>query len=170
MGLRITTNVPSINAQRQMGNTQRELAKSYAQLSSGSRITKSADDAAGLAISERLKSTIRGYHQARRNAEDGMSMVQVAEGGMNEVSNMLVRLRELAVQTASDTIGDRERKFVDAEVQQLKKKSSELPRQPNSARPNFSTAVVENSTFKWILITTTFKTVFLSMRANRTLN
>lgn len=120
MGLRISTNIPSINASKTLGTVNRGMEKSYAQLSSGSRITKSADDAAGLSISEVLKSTIRGYGQARRNAEDGISMVQVAEGGLSEVSNMLVRLRELAVQAASDTIGDRERGFVDLEVQQLK--------------------------------------------------
>jgi flagellin len=103
-----------------MGTIQRNLQTSYAQLSSGSRITKAADDAAGLSISEVLKSTIRGYRQAHRNAEDGVSMVQVAEGGMTEISNMLVRLRELAVQSASDTVADREREFVDKEAQQLK--------------------------------------------------
>jgi flagellin len=120
MGLRVATNIPSLAAQKEMGTIQRDLQKSFAQLSSGSRITKAADDAAGLSISEVLKSTIRGYRQAHRNAEDGVSMVQVAEGGMNEISNMLVRMRELAVQSASDTIGDRERKFVDLEAQQLK--------------------------------------------------
>ncbi len=120
MGLRVTTNLPSLAAQRQMGTISRDLQKSFAQLSSGSRITKSADDAAGLSISEVLKGEIRGYRQAHRNAEDAVSMVQVAEGGMNEISNMLVRMRELAVQSASDTIGDRERTFVDKEAQQLK--------------------------------------------------
>lgn len=120
MGLRVSTNLPSLAAQKQMGTITRNLQMSFAQLSSGSRITKAADDSAGLSISEVLKSTIRGYRQAHRNAEDGVSMVQVAEGGMSEISNMLVRLRELAVQSASDTIADRERGFVDAEAQQLK--------------------------------------------------
>jgi len=120
MSLRVTTNIPSLNAQKTMGTVTRSLEKSYAQLSSGSRITKAADDAAGLSISEVLKSTIRGYNQARRNAEDGISMVQVAEGGLSEISNMMVRLRELAVQAASDTIGDKERGFIDLETQQLK--------------------------------------------------
>ncbi len=120
MGLRISTNMPSIAAQRTMSGTSRELQKSFAQLSSGSRITKSADDAAGLSISENLKSTIRGYTQAQRNANDGMSMVQVSEGGLSEISNILTRFRELGVQAASDTIGDTERGFVDKEVQQLK--------------------------------------------------
>lgn len=119
MGMRVTTNLASINAQRAMAGSQREISKSFAQLSSGSRITKAADDAAGLSISETLKSTIRGYQQAQRNANDGMSMVQVAEGGLGEISNMLTRLRELGVQAASDTVGDIERGFINKEVQQL---------------------------------------------------
>lgn len=120
MGLRITTNLPSISAQKTMATSQREIQKSFAQLSSGSRITKAADDAAGLSISETLKSTIRGYTQAQRNANDGISMVQVSEGGLGEISNILTRMRELGVQAASDTVGDTERGFVDKEVQQLK--------------------------------------------------
>lgn len=120
MGLRVSTNVASISAQKTMATTQRAIDKSFAQLSSGSRITKAADDAAGLSISETLKSTIRGYTQAQRNSNDGISMVQVSEGGLGEISNILTRMRELAVQAASDTVGDVERGFVDKEVQQLK--------------------------------------------------
>ena len=89
-------------------------------MSSGFRINQAADDAAGLAISENLRGQIRGMKQASRNSEDGVSLVQVAEGGLNEMSNMLIRLRELGVQAASDTIGDTERKFLDVEYQQLK--------------------------------------------------
>jgi flagellin len=103
-----------------MSSSQREIQKSFAQLSSGSRITKAADDAAGLGISENLKSQIRSMTQASRNANDGISMVQVAEGGLNEVSNILTRMRELGIQASSDTVGDRERGFIDKEVQQLK--------------------------------------------------
>jgi flagellin len=120
MGMRVSTNIASINAQRSMAGSQREIQKSFAQLSSGSRITKAADDAAGLSISENLKSTIRGYSQAQRNTNDGISMVQVAEGGLGEISNILTRLRELGVQAASDTVGDSERGFINKEVQQLK--------------------------------------------------
>lgn len=120
MGMRITTNVASINAQRTLTASQREISKSYAQLSSGNRITKAADDAAGLAISENLKSQIRSFSQASRNANDGISMLQVAEGGLSEVSNILTRLRELGIQSASDTVGDNERKFINKEVDQLK--------------------------------------------------
>lgn len=120
MGLRITTNVSSLNAQRNLRGTQLDLARSLARLSSGYRINQAADDAAGLAISENLKAQIRGLGKASQNALDGISMVQVAEGGLNEVSNMLIRLRELAIQASSDTVGDTERKFVDVEYQQLK--------------------------------------------------
>lgn len=120
MGLRIGTNLPSITAQRTLANSGREMQKTFAQLSSGSRITKSADDAAGLSISEGLKSQIRGYVQAGRNANDGISMVQTSEGGLGEISNILTRLRELGVQASSDTIGDQERGFIDKEVQQMK--------------------------------------------------
>jgi flagellin len=120
MGLRVATNLPSIAAQKTLSSNQREMEKSFAQLSSGSRITKAADDAAGLSISENLKSTIRGYGQAKRNASDAISMVQVAEGGLGEISNILTRLRELGVQASSDTVGERERGFIDLEVQQLK--------------------------------------------------
>jgi len=120
MGLRISTNVSSINAQRSLAGSQREIEKSFAQLSSGSRITKSADDAAGLSISEGLKGQIRSYGQSKRNAMDATSLVQVSEGGLNEISNILTRFRELGIQAASDTIGERERSFIDKEVQQLK--------------------------------------------------
>lgn len=119
MGLRITTNVASINAQRNLSQSQEAMQKSYGQLASGSRINKSADDAAGLAISETLKGQIRSYRQVGRNVADGISMVQVAEGGMNEISNIVVRLRELGVQAASDTVGAREREMINVEVKQL---------------------------------------------------
>lgn len=120
MGMRVTTNIAAINAQRNLVGSQRQMQNSMAQLSSGSRINKSADDAAGLAISENFKAQIRSSAQARRNANDGISLVQTAEGGLNEVSNVVTRLRELGIQAASDTIGDRERGFIDKEVQQLK--------------------------------------------------
>ncbi len=120
MALRISTNVASLNAQKSLRNTNLGMERSLARLSSGYRINQAADDAAGLAISENLRGQIRGLKQASRNAEDGVSLVQVAEGGLNEISNMLIRLRELGVQAASDTIGETERKFLDVEYQQLK--------------------------------------------------
>ena len=118
--MRITTNVASLNAQRNMVTNSREMQKSMSQLSTGSRITKAGDDAAGLAISENLKAQIRSYGQASRNANDGISMIQTAEQGMGEVSNIVTRLRELGIQSASDTIGDKERGFIQKEVDALK--------------------------------------------------
>jgi len=120
MGLRIATNVTALNAQRQMANTRMNLDKSLEKLASGSRINHAGDDAAGLAISENLRAQIRGFRQAKRNAQDGVSLIQVTEGGLNEVSNILIRLRELSIQAASDTIGDTERGFADREFQSLK--------------------------------------------------
>ncbi|OFZ28802.1 MAG: flagellin [Bdellovibrionales bacterium RIFCSPHIGHO2_01_FULL_40_29] len=120
MGMRIATNVPALNTQKNLYGLNNENQTTMARLSSGFRINKASDDAAGLAISENLKAQIRGFRQANRNANDGISLVQVAEGGLSEVGNMLIRLRELGVQAASDTIGDRERAFVDIEYQQLK--------------------------------------------------
>jgi len=120
MGLRINTNIAAMNAQRMLSNSTKAMGSTLERLSSGSRINKAGDDAAGLAISENLKGQIRGLRQAKRNASDGISLVQVTEGGLNEITNILVRLRELSVQAASDTIGDTERAFTDREFQSLK--------------------------------------------------
>lgn len=120
MGLRINTNVPSLSAQRSLGINTRNLNDNLRKLSSGERITKAGDDAAGLAISENLKAQIRGMRQAKRNAGDAVSLLQTAEGGMNEISNIIIRLRELSVQAASDTVGTTERGFSDIEFQSLK--------------------------------------------------
>ena len=119
MGLRINTNVPSLVAQRNLRSTRAALDRSLERLSSGSRINHAGDDAAGLAISEGLRAQIRGIGQAERNAQDGISLVQVAEGALGEVSNILIRMRELSIQSASDTIGPQERHFLDTEFQQL---------------------------------------------------
>lgn len=103
------------------------------QLSSGSRITKAADDAAGLSISEGMKAEIRSYEQARRNTNDGISLLQVAEGGLGEISNIFTRMRELGIQAASDTLGENERGYIDQEMQQL---SAEVDRIANSTNFN----------------------------------
>jgi len=120
MGFRINTNVSSLAAQRSLSVAGREGESTLQKLSSGSRITKAADDAAGLAISEKMKANIRSLKQADRNANDGISMVQTAEGGLNEISSILTRMRELAVQTSSDTVGDPEREMTNMEYQNLK--------------------------------------------------
>ncbi len=133
MGLRINTNVASLNAQRNLRGTRLSMNKSLEKLSSGQRINRAGDDAAGLAISENLKAQVRGLKQAERNAEDGISLVQIAEGALSEVSNILIRLRELGVQAASDTIGSTERKFLNVEFEQL---TSEVDRIANSTEFN----------------------------------
>lgn len=119
MGLRIRTNVQSLNAQRRLGESNKAAGNSMEKLASGYRINKSADDAAGLAISEKMKAGIVSEKQAKRNANDGVSMLQVAEGAMNEVSNILVRMRELATQASSDTISNNEREYTNREYTQL---------------------------------------------------
>jgi flagellin len=133
MGLRINTNVPSLVAQRNLRSNRQVLDRTLERLSSGSRINHAGDDAAGLAISETLRAQIRGIGQAERNAQDGISLVQVAEGGLVEVSNILIRMRELGVQAASDTVGPKERKFLDNEFQQL---AEEIDRIANSIEFN----------------------------------
>lgn len=145
MGMRVSTNVAAINAQRNLVGSQRSMSKSMSSLASGSRINIAADDAAGLAISERLKSGIRSARQANRNANDGISMIQTAEGGLNEISNIVTRLRELATQSASDTVGKTERGFLDKEVQQLK---SEVERIAKSTKWG-TTNLLDGSTPKF---------------------
>lgn len=120
MGFRINTNVASLAAQRSLSTNTRETEGNLAKLSSGSRITKASDDAAGLAISEKMKANIRSMKQADRNANDGISMIQTAEGALNETSSILTRMRELAIQTSSDTVGDSERSMTNMEYQNLK--------------------------------------------------
>ena len=125
MSFTINTNPSSLNAQRNLTATQRALAGNLARLSSGYRIVEASDDAAGLGISEKLKAQIKGLSQASRNANDGVSMIQVAEGAMNEQAGILTRLRELAVQAANGTLGSDERSFISTEATQI---TSELDR------------------------------------------
>jgi flagellin len=119
MGFRIATNVQSISAQRTLNLNKEAQNRSLEKLSAGERITRAGDDAAGLAISEKLKAEIRSLKQANRNANDGISLVQTAEGGLNEIQNILIRLRELSMQAATDTVGDVERGFTNKEVTNL---------------------------------------------------
>ncbi|MBK6732619.1 MAG: flagellin FliC [bacterium] len=119
MGLRVNTNVASLNAQRHLYDTTTRFSKSMERLSSGLRINRSGDDAAGLAISESLKSDIRALQQASRNAADGISLVQTAEGSLDEVNSILLRLRELAEQAATETLGEDERVYLNNEFQEL---------------------------------------------------
>ena len=126
MGLRIGTNVQSLSAQRYLEKNTNAQKDTLEHLSSGSRINKASDDAAGLAISEKMRGQIRSIRQDVRNANDGISMVQTAEGGMNEISSILIRFRELAIQASSDTLGDTERSFINKEVEQLKKEVTRI--------------------------------------------
>ena len=119
MPLVINTNVSSLNAQRQLVNSGNELSTAMERLSSGKRINTAADDAAGLAISNRMTSQIRGLNQAVRNANDGISLIQTAEGALDETTNILQRMRELSIQSANGIYDDSNRATLDAEVQQL---------------------------------------------------
>ncbi len=119
MGLRISTNVASQTVQKNLKQVSNNANSSLEKLSSGKRITKSADDAAGLAIATNLEAQTKGLRQATRNANDGISLIQTAEGGLNEVTNILTRMRELTIQASSDTVGENERGFLDKEYQQL---------------------------------------------------
>jgi flagellin len=119
MGIRINTNVSSLNTQRHLGNSTIAFGKSMEKLSSGLRINRAGDDAAGLAISEGLKSDIRALDQASRNAADGISMVQTAEGSLDEVSSILLRMKELAEQSANGTLSDTDRTYLNDEYTQL---------------------------------------------------
>lgn len=126
MGMRISTNTASINAQRQLSVQQKRNSHAMAALSSGSRIVTAADDAAGLAISENIKGQTKGIGIARQNAFNAISLVQVSEGGLSEINNILIRLRELGVQAASDNIGDTERDFLNTEAKQLIEESNRI--------------------------------------------
>lgn len=129
MGLRINTNVQSLTAQHRLGVTREKLEHTQDKLSSGSRIIQAQDDAAGLAISENLRSTVRATGQNIKNARDGILLLQTADGALNEITNILIRMKELSTQAASDTNGDKERAYLDNEYQQLK---MELDRISNS--------------------------------------
>jgi flagellin len=119
MGLRIYNNVEAANAHRVLNNTNAQLGKAMERLSSGLRINRAADDAAGLAVSEVMRSQIRGMNVASRNAQDGVSMVQVADGALGNVGDMLQRVRDLAVQASNGTLTDAQRLNLDKEVQQV---------------------------------------------------
>lgn len=119
MSLRIRTNVASQAVRKTLTSADRVAGDSYEKLASGKRITKSADDAAGLGIAKKMEAEVRGYRMAQRNANAGISLVQVAEGGLNEATNIMTRMRELSIQAASDTVGEKERGYLNLEYEQL---------------------------------------------------
>ena len=135
MSLRIQNNIEAFNAHRQLTNTGEKLGKSLERLSSGYRINRAADDAAGLAISEKLRGQVRGLDQAKRNVGDAVSMVQTAEGSLAEVHNMLQRVRELAVQYGNGALSTTDKAAIQSEVSQLPRTTS------RSAATTRSTAV-----------------------------
>ena len=143
MALSIKTNVESLTSQRNLSATSKALASNFARLSSGLRINTAADDAAGLAISEKMKANIRSMSQAERNANDGISLLQTAEGALNENAGVLVRMRELAMQSATDTVGTTEKALVNNEFAQL---SKEIDRIANVTEFNGTNLFLAGST------------------------
>ncbi|MFT7625346.1 MAG: flagellin [Myxococcota bacterium] len=136
MAMSLMTNTSSLSGQRHLGKTNTNLNKSLQRLSSGFRINTAMDDAAGLGVSERMRSQIRGLGQAERNANDGLSIIQTAEGAMGEISDILIRMRELSVQSANDSITDTERGYLDTEFTDL---ASEMDRISQATRFNSTT-------------------------------
>lgn len=148
MALTINTNVASLNAQRNLGKSQGALNKSMQRLSSGLRINGAKDDAAGLAISDRMTAQIRGLNQAARNANDGISLAQTAEGALQESTNILQRMRELAVQSANDTNSETDRQSLDAEVQQLKSELDRIAQTTEFNGKKLIDGTMSNATFQ----------------------
>jgi len=149
MALRINYNLASSSAQRGLGASQEAYAKQATRLSTGLRINTASDDAAGMAVSEKLKNQVRGLNQAQRNAQDAISLLQTAEGGLVETHNILARMREIAVQAANDTINNSDRANLDAEFTQLK---AEVDRIANTVQFNgtvlLNTAGATTTTFQ----------------------
>ncbi len=138
--MRIYHNIPALFAYNSVSSTNASLQKSIEKLSTGLRINSAADDAAGLAISEKMRAQVRGLDQAVRKRQDGISMIQTAEGALNETHSILQRMRELSVQAANDTLTSQDRSYIQLEVDQLKKKSPESPPPPSSTRRSCLTA------------------------------
>ncbi len=154
--LSVQTNMLAANASRQLGITTNKNAKSTEKLSSGYRINRAADDAAGLSISEKMRRQVRGLTQAAANAQDGISMVQIGEGALNEVHDMLQRANELAIKAATGTLQDGDRAMIDAEIQQLKAEIdktaqnttfNEIKLFPEGGRSPISTSFVESKAY-----------------------
>lgn len=147
MSFRVSANTVSLAAQRYLGHAQREVEKSQVALASGRRVVNAGDDAAGFAISESLRGQLSGTRQAKFNAENAVSLIQTAEGGLNEQNNILVRLRELAVYSASDTIGDEERAFLDKEYQALTQELDRIAKTTNFGNKKLLTGTGEQFEF-----------------------
>ena len=148
MALTINTNVASLNAQRNLNSSQADLNKSMQRLSSGLRINSAKDDAAGLAISDRMTSQITGLNQAVRNANDGISLAQTAEGALQESTNILQRMRELAVQSANDTNTQSDRDSMQAEVSQLAEELGRIAETTEFNGRNLLDGTLDGATFQ----------------------
>lgn len=148
MSLRIASINPSLTAQRYLNLSSRDVESAFSALASGTRFSKPGNDAAGFAISESLRGQIAGTKQAGRNGEGAIAMIQTAEGGLNEQNNILIRLRELAVQAASDTFGDTEREFMDMEFQQLSKEFDRIAKTTVYGNRSLLTGSGENFDFQ----------------------
>ena len=148
MALTINTNVPSLNAQRNLGKSQNDLARSMQRLSSGLRINSAKDDAAGLAISDRMTSQIRGLNQAARNSNDGISLAQTAEGALQETTNILQRMRELSIQSANDTNSASDRASLQAEVNQLQQEMTRIASSTSFNGRNVLDGTLNNAQFQ----------------------
>jgi len=148
MAITINTNVMALNAQRNLGQSQGALSKSMQRLSSGLRINSAKDDAAGLAISDRMTAQIRGLNQASRNANDGISLAQTAEGALQESTNILQRMRELSVQSANDTNTGSDRSSINAEVTQLKEELDRIAQTTQFNGKNLLDGTMNNATFQ----------------------
>ncbi len=147
MSFRVSANTVSLAAQRYLSHAQREVERSQVALASGRRVVNAGDDAAGFAISESLRGQLSGTRQAKFNAENAVSLIQTAEGGLNEQNNILVRLRELAVYSASDTIGDEEREFLDKEYQALTQELDRIAKTTNFGNKKLLTGTGEEFQF-----------------------
>jgi flagellin len=148
MALTINTNVSSLNAQRNLGKSQNDLSRSMQRLSSGLRINSAKDDAAGLSISDRMTSQIRGLNQAARNSNDGISLAQTAEGALQETTNILQRMRELAIQSANDTNSASDRASLQAEVNQLQQEMTRIAGSTSFNGRNVLDGTLNNAQFQ----------------------
>lgn len=144
MGLRIRTNVASQAVRKELQSVDRVSGDSYEKMASGKRITKSADDAAGLGIAKKMEAEVRGYRMAQRNASAGISLVQVAEGGLNEATNIMTRMRELSIQAASDTVGEKERGYLNLEYEQLLQEADRITKTTTFSGKELLTGNSEN--------------------------
>ena len=162
MAMVVQHNMRAINSNRMLSVNTSTQAKSTEKLSSGYRINRAADDAAGLAISEKMRRQVRGLTQASRNASDGVSMVQTAEGALNEVHEMLQRMSELAVQAASETLQSADRSYINAEVTQLK---DEITRTANDTKFNEINLLSSTTTKKIQVGTESGNTITISLTA-----